>query len=109
MEIVTRTIFLKGDPDPVAIAIRVFRPEQLGKSWGCAYEINWPEGSKRMTAHGVDALQSLIIALQMIGSELYASEYHRLGQLFVEGQEGYGFPVAQNMRHLLVGLDAEMF
>ena len=62
-----------------------------------------------MTAHGADALQALVIALQMIGAELYASEYHKLGQLFVEGQQGYGFPVAQNIRHLLVGFDAESF
>ncbi len=109
MLILTHNVFLKQIPAPIAIEIRLFQPTQLAKSWGCAYEIDWPEGSKRMTAHGADALQALVIALQMIGSELYASEYHKLGQLFVEGQEGYGFPVAQNIRHLLVGLDAESF
>lgn len=103
------TLYLQTGEQRAAIEVRIHQPTQLPKSWGCAYEIDWPEGSKRITAQGVDALQSLTIALQMIGSELYAREYHRLGLLFLEGQEGYGFPVTQNMRHLLVGLDAESF
>lgn len=63
-----------------------------------------------MVAHGVDALQSLIMALQMIGSEIYASAYHKEGALHAANrEEGYGFPVPPFLRHLLTGSDQLTF
>jgi hypothetical protein len=53
-------------------------------------------------------VQSLLIALQMIGAEIYASRYHEAGQLaWFERGRGYGFPVASNIRDLLIGDDAK--
>ena len=61
-------------------------------------------------AEGEDALQSLTLALQMIGAELYTSTYHQDGALHAEGSEqGYGFPVPANVRDLLIGVDKMMF
>ena len=57
--------------------------------------------------HGVDALQALVLTLQMIGAEIYSSSYHREGRLRVYPTEtGYGFPVPRSLRDLLVGVDA---
>src|SRR5438309_9582558 len=40
----------------------------------------------------------------MIGSELYATNYHKEGKLSVEGLAGgYGFSVAASVRDMLVG------
>jgi len=59
-----------------------------------------------MSGAGVDALQALMIALQMIGVQIYTSSYHYDGALRAyEGQEGYGFPVSRNVRDMLIGVD----
>jgi len=42
----------------------------------------------------------------MIGAELHPSDYHTQGKLRWERPgDGYGFPVPNNIRHLLVGED----
>jgi hypothetical protein len=62
-----------------------------------------------MIAPGGDAVQSLEIALKLIGAHLYASQYHQDGSLsFEQPGNGYGFPVPANMRDLLVGEDAKV-
>jgi len=44
----------------------------------------------------------------MIGSEIYTSDYHKSGHLSShESWRGYGFPVPQNLRDLLIGDDAK--
>jgi hypothetical protein len=46
----------------------------------------------------------------MVGSEIYASSEHQSGQLtWTESRTGYGFPVPQNIRNVLVGDDANYF
>ena len=53
-------------------------------------------------------IQSIILALQMIGIDIYSSNYHKAGQLSLERQDGgYGFPVPYNTRDLLEGDDKE--
>ncbi len=74
----------------------------------CEYEIDWPEGTRKFAAHGLDSVQALELALKMIGSEIYTSEYHKSKMLSWEKPgRGYGFPVARNMRDLLEGDDAK--
>ena len=110
MLVVTHELFLKSQPVDVRIEIRLYQPVQFDKNWGCRYEIDWPEGSKTTMAYGLDSLQSLTIALQMIGSELYTSTYHADGLLRTSDQEaGYGFPVPPNLRDMLIGVDALSF
>jgi hypothetical protein len=49
-----------------------------------------------------------MMALHMIGADLYTSSYHREGRLvFDKPGNGYGFPVAPTLRDLLVGDDAK--
>ena len=90
------------------VAVRVFSPEEDERAWICRYEIDWPERVRRGAGFGVDGVQALTIALQNIGVELYASSYHRAGTLvFDKPGNGYGFPIAKDARHLLVGDDAK--
>lgn len=90
------------------VAVRLFQPEQEDRAWVCRYEIDWPERVRKGAGFGVDGVQALTIALQNIGVELYASPYHRAGTLmFDKAGNGYGFPIAKDARHLLVGDDAK--
>ena len=74
----------------------------------CEYEIDWPEGTRKFAAHGVDSVQAIELALKMIGAEIYASDYHKSKMLRWEKPgQGYGFPVARTLRDLLEGDDAE--
>ena len=55
-------------------------------------------------------MQALILALNMIGSEIYTSDYHKLGNLrSSDPWQGYGFPVPKSLRDLLEGDDATYF
>ena len=59
-----------------------------------------------MDVGGVDSAQALVLALQMIGAEIYSSDYHKSGNLFWERHgDGYGFPVVPTLRDLLRGSD----
>jgi hypothetical protein len=75
------------------VPIRIYLPTHEGDHWQCDYEIVWPDRTRRHTARGHDSLQSLLLAMQMAGAEIYASEAHRSGKLTSERpDEGYGFP-----------------
>ena len=55
---------------------------------------------------GCDATKATGLALQMIATLLYASTYHKRGQLvWLEPNEGYGFPLHRNARDLAIGGD----
>jgi hypothetical protein len=74
----------------------------------CRYEVDWPHGTWKHAAQGIDSVQSIMLAFQMIGSEIYASEYHKSGALMFEApRRGYGFPVPSSLRDLLIGDDAK--
>ena len=109
MEIATRTLTLRNGHNNIDIPIHVFAPVQQGdREWSCAYEIDWPEGTHKFAAHGVDSVQAIELVLKMIGTEIYTSDYHKSGKLSSgESWQGYGFPVPNNMRDLLIGDDAK--
>lgn len=106
--IAERLLKLSDRGGTVDVSVRIFAPEQEARSWSCRYEILWPDGKRTANAHGVDSTQALLVALQMIGAELYTSDHHKAGRLmFDEPGRGYGFPVTQSLRDLLVGEDAK--
>jgi len=105
MIIATRLLKLRDQPG-VEIPINIFAPEWDGASWSCRWEIHWPDHQRNMAATGVDSVQALFLALQMIGADIYTSDYHKSGELVWKiPARGYGFPVPRNLRDLLVGDD----
>lgn len=114
MVILTHTLFIRGESGDTPVEIRLYQPdhlvEDIGESWGCRFEIDWPDEPKSMGVHGADALQTLTLSMMCVGVHLYVSEYHDDGVLYAPGREsGYGFPVTPNLRDLLVGRDKELF
>ena len=110
MLIASRMLKLRKGRDEVPIEIRIFAPQKDNGSgsWFCRYEIDWPGENNRMDIWGAESMQALVFALQTIGAEIYTSNYHKAGALFVEhDRKGYGFPVMSNLRDLLVGDDAK--
>ena len=107
MLIASRTLTWRDGERDVPVEIRIFAPQlQPEGSWGCRFEIAWPDRPKDMTVYGFDRMQALVLALQTIGVQIYTSEYHESGNLFWEKPgNGDGFPVAPTLRDLLVGDD----
>jgi len=102
-------VYASGDSD-VEIRINVHAPIRGKRDWQCAYEIAWPDGSRRGFGYGVDSAQAMLLALHAIGTDIYTSDYHRSGRLSWERPgRGYGFPVPRTIRNLLIGDDAQNF
>lgn len=115
--IAVRTLKLRLADGEVEVPLRLFRPEEdpdgpwPGRSyWSCRFQIDWPDEPETMKAHGHDSMQSLVLALQLIGGRIYASDAHKSGKLFfLTPGGGYGFPVFPDQRDLLVGDDRKYF
>jgi len=106
MIIATRVLKLRRETFSIEIPIRIHSPEQNGEDWICRFEIEWPEGKAVRWGTGVDAIQSILFAFQMIGAEIYGSDHHNSRMLsWLAPGKGYGFPVPGNIRDLLIGDD----
>jgi hypothetical protein len=104
-----RRLIIAGPSGDAEVPVRLFQPENDEGMWICRYEIDWPSQKRSHFAGGVDSFQALILALQMIGAEIYASAYHKAGWLkWAERYRGYGFPVGANLRDLLIGDDMNL-
>lgn len=102
-----RTLHLTDEPTTL-IPVQIFMPVQDDIDWSCAFSIGWPSHISERDVFGIDAIQSLELALRMIGTELYASEYHKAGRLmWLKPGAGYGFPVPNIIRDTLIGEDRE--
>jgi len=94
----------------LAVMICVFAPVPSQSDFVCIYEINWPDGVKHREIHGIDSMQALQLTLQHIGTSLYSRDYYERRQLAWEQPgQGYGFPLLNNARDLLVGEEARFF
>lgn len=110
MMIATRTLSLRSEGGEIEVPISIDAPERAHVDWMCRFRIGWPEGKVERWGTGADAVQALVMALQMIGVELYASRHHEAGRLrWLEEGAGYGFPVPNNVRDLLGGDDKRYF
>ncbi len=106
MNAISRVLTVRSGGREVQIPIRIYWPVEDKSAWSCRWEIEWPGRKRSNFARGVDAIQSLINALQMIGAELYCSDEHKSGRLsWAKRWTGYGFPVPSNIRDLLMGDD----
>ena len=106
MLIATRVLKLRRPTGDIEIPIRIFAPQQEAAAWSCRFEVDWPDGMLTMAIMGIDAVQALELALKIIGAQIYASDHHASGNLMWEAPgKGYGFPVTNGIRDLLVGDD----
>jgi hypothetical protein len=106
--IAQRRLIISGPSGDIEVPVRLFLPEQEDGMWVCRYEIDWPSERRAYFGAGVDGMQALILALQMIGVETYRSEYHEVGALrWFEPGQGYGFPIISSLRDVLIGDDAK--
>lgn len=105
--IAARELTYRGAEGDIQVPIRIFAPEKSeAHDWICRFEIDWPDKKAARWAAGFDSAQALVFALQMIGAEIYGSDAHESGRLvWDEPNMGYGFPVMNIIRDLLVGDD----
>lgn len=83
-----KVIVTIGKPEPF--------PGDAGADYYCPYQITGIKRNKVRYAGGVDAVQALQLALEMIGADLETSDEARAGVLSWEaGSErgDYGFPL----------------
>ena len=103
-----RVLKLKAVAAFIDVPVIIAEPRREAKSWTCRWEIRWPDRVRSNSAGGIDALQAMLHAMQMVGIELYTSEEHRAGLLkWTDIGEGYGFPLTGGCRDLLEGDDAK--
>lgn len=109
MKIAERVLKFRDANGEAEIPVVISLPEQESDgAWFCQCEIGWPEGKWSTRAGGVDSIQAIQMAMQLIGTRLYVSEYHEAGKLYFEKPgNGYGFPVPISLRDLLIGDDAK--
>jgi hypothetical protein len=106
MVVATRALKLRRAAGDIEIPIRIFAPVRQDVDWSCQFEIGWPDETLTRLAVGIDAVQAFELALRMIGAQIYASDHHQTGKLeWLEPGRGYGFPVPNGIRDLLVGDD----
>jgi Domain of unknown function (DUF6968) len=111
--ILNRTLKIETEDGEKEVPIKLYLPtqgrEDWGEDWVCEYEIGWPAGVRRFKAQGIDSVQSLSHALQMVGAELYTSDAHRSGKLiWLERGAGYGLLLPSSIRHLYEGDDKSL-
>jgi len=111
MIIANRDLTLRNGTEEIKVPIKIFAPEKAANgSWFCRYEIGWPDKVSQLSVGGYDSAQAIVNALQIIGAEIYASNYHKSGSLYWDKPgQGYGFPVTGGVRDLLIGDDAKYF
>jgi hypothetical protein len=106
MLIATRILKLRKASGDIEIPVRIFAPKPQTVDWSCTVEVDWPDGTVTMDAVGIDAVQALELGLKLVGAQLYASDHHASGRLmWQELGKGYGFPVVNSLRDMLIGDD----
>lgn len=110
MIIAERLLKIKLSSELIDVPVVMFAPKEVEGTWVCKFKIGWPDGEIEMDAGGVDAVQALELALKMIGAFIYSSDHHASGNLkWLEDGKGYGFPITNGLRDMLVGEDRKFF
>ena len=110
MIIARRLLKLASETGDINVPVTISAPEPDELDWICRFEIGWPAETRHGYAMGIDSMQALLLALQIIGAELNTSADHEDGRLaWLEPGSGYGFPVPASIRFVLRGDDARFF
>jgi len=110
MIIAERTLFVSENGKQIELPIRLEAPQKSadGETWTCCFSIGLPDRIVRNCMVGTDAFSALDLAMRTIGSYLYSTTYHDEGRLsWLAPGAGYGFPIANSLRDLLIGDDAK--
>ena len=98
----TRALTLDGDRK---VEVRIGRPERLSDSeeWCCRQQIIGIGSERVKQITGGDSVQALLLALLMVGAQLYCSEEYEAGRLTWDWDPNndLGFPVPSNIRDVL--------
>jgi hypothetical protein len=79
---------------------RFYTPEEDGGSFFCRVQIDWPEGTKKKRAGGVDEVQALLLGMMMAHSDLLAARNVDGRAIAWLDSQSLGLPVAPNIRYL---------
>jgi hypothetical protein len=103
-----RTLRLRVGERYADVVVSIHWPERRENSWFADWSIGWPDRERTGSAGGADAIQAMLAALKLVGTELHCSVEHQAGRLdWADDWSGYGFPVPRGMRDLLTGDDAQ--
>jgi hypothetical protein len=87
------------------VTVLIGKPKQLADiDWYCPYRKVGIGSGNVKRAEGVDAVQALVLALSMVGAELYTSQEYDAGRLQWDGgavKGDLGFPVPPNIQDML--------
>ena len=102
------TLLREGQPFPMCVDIAA--PTRCeDHAWECRYALHWPGDTREGAAYGIDAVQALTLALNIVAAHLYTSDFHKERRLFWESLgDGYGFPLPANIRDLGEGADRSL-
>jgi hypothetical protein len=74
------------------VEVQFYKPAQRDVDYRCDYEIIWPDRKRAFSAFGIDEVQALILALNMVHAELLSSPEGKRGELRWLGSEDLGLP-----------------
>jgi hypothetical protein len=98
--IVIRRLELAGEAaQEVTVCIKP--PSQVGNDYRCEFQIAGLGDERARHAMGIDGAQALMLALQLIGANLYTSDASKQGRLTWLGSRNLGFPVPSSISDLI--------
>ena len=107
-EIAVRKFSLAENGRQTEVTVKLFQPEPYpdGHDFRCRFLVELPSKTVDLHAGGVDAIQALILALQMMGATINTSEEAKEGRLVWHTPGGgFGLPVPDNIKDILQGDD----
>ena len=75
------------------VVVRFLRPEPDRGDYRCDYKIIWPDWERSFHAFGIDAVQALLLAMQMAHVDLLLSPESKAGKLRWLEQRDLGLPL----------------
>ena len=93
------------------VSARIFKPEPDpdGQNYRCRFPIEWPIGVKHLHASGVDAIQALILTLNMMRAYVNTCQAAKEGRLvWLKPGGGFGLPVPRGIEDILQGDDRRL-
>ena len=91
--------------DAKKVTVIIGKPEKFPNSddYYCPYQIVGIGNGRVLHAGGIDSIQAILLALKMIGADLYTSEAAKAGSLRWKGGEkgDLGFPVPEVLKTII--------